>query len=367
MAKHTAEQLRERLSYNPETGSLIWRVQSGRRSLVGKEAGSLASNGRQYVHLEGHMYLAHRVIWCMVHGRWPTENLSALNGDYTDLRLCNYVEISSGKTAQKGGIKRAAGRSGIPGVAWDESRKKWIVMLTRNYKSHNVGRFDTIEEALAARERAIERLDGEPVDLTERQRQYQRVRRRQRLRLLFDKSLVAAGGVSDWKSFDEFASVLEPKDDRHAYLIPADPDKPFGPSNWKWTRREVINWRDKEQKLAANRAHRARNRAAYKDKELRKAFGITIAEFQAMLVEQNGVCLICDRPETTVRRGRIEPLSVDHCHTTGKVRGLLCAQCNKGLGMFHDDPGRIERAAKYIRKHAPSEDRTNVIQLKRKE
>lgn len=367
MAKHNADQLRERFSYDPETGDLIWRVHNGRRSMVGHKAGSLASNGRIYVHLEGHIYMAHRLVWCLVNGRWPEQNLSALNGDYTDLRLSNYAEISHGKTAQKGGVKRAAGKSGVPGVAWDESRKKWIVMITRNYKSHNVGRFDTIEEALAARERAIERLDGEPVDLTERQRQYSRMRRRHQLRLLFNKSLAAAGGVSDWKSFDEFASLLEPKEDRHAYLIPADPDKPFGPSNWKWARREVIDWKDKRQKLEAGRRHRARNRAAYKDKELRKAFGITIADYQAMLVEQNGVCAICDRPETTVRRGRIEPLSVDHCHTTGKVRGLLCAQCNKGLGMFHDKPERIERAVHYLKRHAPTEDRSNVIQLKRKD
>ncbi len=73
--------------------------------------------------------------------------------------------------------------------------------------------------------------------------------------------------------------------------------------------------------------------------------GMTIAEYEAMLVEQGGGCTIC---------GSIEPgqnakrLLIDHCHETGRIRGLLCSSCNRGLGYFGDDPERLSRAARYL-------------------
>lgn len=61
-----------------------------------------------------------------------------------------------------------------------------------------------------------------------------------------------------------------------------------------------------------------------------------------MLESQGGNCKIC-RNKPTRRR-----LDVDHCHDTGKIRGLLCENCNKGLGIFKDDPELFDRAKKYL-------------------
>ena len=73
--------------------------------------------------------------------------------------------------------------------------------------------------------------------------------------------------------------------------------------------------------------------------------------YNEMLQQQNFVCAICLRPETFLGRGgKIRPLCVDHCHTTGKVRGLLCNSCNVALGNLNDDYQRILNAAEYIRK-----------------
>lgn len=58
---------------------------------------------------------------------------------------------------------------------------------------------------------------------------------------------------------------------------------------------------------------------------------------------QGGVCKICRRPETQRKR-----LAVDHCHTTGAVRGLLCITCNAEIGHLLDDPEIIRRAADYV-------------------
>lgn len=57
-----------------------------------------------------------------------------------------------------------------------------------------------------------------------------------------------------------------------------------------------------------------------------------------------GCCWICKKPEPIAGR----KLSIDHCHDTGKVRGLLCTHCNTGLGHFNHDPDRIDKAIRYL-------------------
>lgn len=79
---------------------------------------------------------------------------------------------------------------------------------------------------------------------------------------------------------------------------------------------------------------------ASREANLKHRYGITLVDYNEMLAEQDSRCKICDL-ETT-------GLVVDHCHNSGEVRGLLCSNCNKGLGLFKDSPERMERAAQYI-------------------
>jgi hypothetical protein len=68
---------------------------------------------------------------------------------------------------------------------------------------------------------------------------------------------------------------------------------------------------------------------------LKRFYGISLEDYKKMVVEQNNACLICKRENVS---GPWEnKLVVDHCHKTGKVRGLLCDKCNKGLGQFEDN------------------------------
>lgn len=81
-------------------------------------------------------------------------------------------------------------------------------------------------------------------------------------------------------------------------------------------------------------------------------YGITAEDYLNMLESQQGVCAICKQASPArSRRGVSEDrrLSVDHCHETGKVRGLLCTKCNTGLGMFGDDTARLLSAIYYLR------------------
>jgi hypothetical protein len=80
-----------------------------------------------------------------------------------------------------------------------------------------------------------------------------------------------------------------------------------------------------------------------------ESVGVDALKYAEMFKTQNGVCAICKRPEETkTGRGAIKSLAVDHCHGANKVRGLLCANCNRALGLFRDDPELLRRAASYL-------------------
>jgi len=82
------------------------------------------------------------------------------------------------------------------------------------------------------------------------------------------------------------------------------------------------------------------------DAIIRRTYGITYEEYEQMVEDQGGGCAICGKTES--EEGRRLP--IDHCHTTGKVRGVLCAKCNQALGMFRDDPELLRNAAQYLEK-----------------
>jgi hypothetical protein len=82
------------------------------------------------------------------------------------------------------------------------------------------------------------------------------------------------------------------------------------------------------------------------DRELRDRYGITHSDYEGMLTAQHGHCAIC--PNTPPANGW---LSVDHCHATGEVRGLLCNKCNLGLGLLGDCLEGISSAYSYLAKH----------------
>ena len=76
--------------------------------------------------------------------------------------------------------------------------------------------------------------------------------------------------------------------------------------------------------------------------------GVTPERFDEMLAEQGGRCAICSTTDPGQSHGR---MSIDHDHSTGAVRALLCHGCNAGLGNFKDDPDALEAAARYLRAH----------------
>ncbi len=132
-------------------------------------------------------------------------------------------------------------------------------------------------------------------------------------------------------------------------------------------RRQNVEWRknNHEKRLAYERQYRADNidklraanskwarEARKKDplrlrrRSLRLLYNITLEEYESLLAAQDGVCSICKTPPTNEHHG---VLHVDHCHTGGQNRGLLCHRCNTALGLFKDDPERLTAAIAYLK------------------
>lgn len=110
----------------------------------------------------------------------------------------------------------------------------------------------------------------------------------------------------------------------------------------------------RQKKLASARAYyRSHSQRLKKSPELvrryklQQKYGITIEEYEQMLAQQKGRCMICRKKPSDSKK-----LAVDHCHKTGKVRGLLCHHCNNGLGCFKDDTELMTAAIAYVTRHA---------------
>lgn len=111
-----------------------------------------------------------------------------------------------------------------------------------------------------------------------------------------------------------------------------------------------VFWKPTEQnKPASERARewRKSNPDKAKNADLKKMFGITLDDYNKMREDQKCSCKICGKHEDEERQA----LVVDHSHDTGKVRGLLCSNCNRALGMFKDDITVLQKAIKYLQEN----------------
>lgn len=163
----------ERVKYDPCTGVLAWQELPGhdRQTKVwnarfaGKPAGSENAGGYIEVSLKlpcGKRFrsYAHRIVWALCTGMWPQELVDHRDGDkknnrFGNLRLASYAENAWNTGA------RSWSQSGIKGVSWDASRRKWQASIFVKRKQIALGRYDTKEEAAAAYAEAAARYHGE--------------------------------------------------------------------------------------------------------------------------------------------------------------------------------------------------------------
>jgi len=90
------------------------------------------------------------------------------------------------------------------------------------------------------------------------------------------------------------------------------------------------------------------NKRKFKDLHLQKHYNISIDDYDELFKNQNGVCAICSQSEQSIRN---KSLCVDHCHITQKIRGLLCTNCNRSLGLLKDNCEILEKAKLYLKRY----------------
>lgn len=124
----------------------------------------------------------------------------------------------------------------------------------------------------------------------------------------------------------------------------------IGPTNFKWIIREKTSELQEARKVNAAymREYNTKNKDKQKSRQLQKQYNITLEEYNTLLKTQNHVCAICNNPETLMIKGKLCSLAVDHCHDTGKIRGLLCTKCNRGIGLLRHDIDLLQKAILYL-------------------
>lgn len=108
---------------------------------------------------------------------------------------------------------------------------------------------------------------------------------------------------------------------------------------WKRDNRERYREGQRRRRLQRGPIEIRRER----DQHLQRTYGLTLEDYEFLLVSQRGRCTICGKPDG-------DQLHVDHDHLTGRVRGLLCGNCNRAMGLFHEDAARFEAAGEYLRR-----------------
>ena len=133
-------------------GFLYWKR-------TGRPAGSKNHAGYVRLMIQGKSYMAHRIVFLMLHGRWP-DMVDHINGDKSDNRIENLRECNMSQNCQNIKLK-SNNKSGVKGVSWDKWTNQWRVTFKLNGKQQNLGRFDSLEEATFAANEARTKLHGE--------------------------------------------------------------------------------------------------------------------------------------------------------------------------------------------------------------
>ena len=142
----TAERLRELLHYDPKTGIFTWLV-SRRVVRAGDQAGTVKEDGYLYIKIDQRSHLGHRLAWLYMTGKWPPDQV-----DHRDLVGSHnwWENLRLADNSQNNANSECRAASGIKGVTWVESRKRWQAQITVHGRNIFLGRFSEAGEAAAA-------------------------------------------------------------------------------------------------------------------------------------------------------------------------------------------------------------------------
>lgn len=160
------ETLRQLLTCNPDTGELFWRARTKEMFPTARAANSWNTRyggKRAFTSKDAHGYFqgelfnvafkAHRVVWALVHGEWPVDQLDHINGDRADNRIAN-LRVVSGSENMRNARAPLTNTSGQVGVYWYKQYQKWSASIRTHDRKHFLGYFASFDDAVSARKTA---------------------------------------------------------------------------------------------------------------------------------------------------------------------------------------------------------------------
>lgn len=149
------EKLRRMVRLDPETGRLFWlarnegsKVRSWNTRYAGKEAMTAVSNGSRVGRVFNRMTMAHRVVFALANGRWPTGHVDHIDGDRLNNRPTNLRECTAQQNTWNGSAR--GGSSRFKGVSLHKATGRWSAQATVDGRKHHLGYFGSEEAAAAA-------------------------------------------------------------------------------------------------------------------------------------------------------------------------------------------------------------------------
>lgn len=146
-------ELNRLFDYNENTGILTWKVSLRGPVKAGDQAGAINGCGYVQIKIHGKIYLAHRIIWCLVYSYWPENSIDHKNRNRSDNRLLNLREVSS-QCNMRNADQLSNNNSGVKGVCWVKRANRWKAAIMISKKSHHLGYFTDFTEAVYHRREA---------------------------------------------------------------------------------------------------------------------------------------------------------------------------------------------------------------------
>jgi hypothetical protein len=142
-------ELRQLLDYDPNTGHLTWIKKINKGTVLKSRAGTKQADGYRSVKLYGRKYLEHRLIWCWVHGDYPSQHLDHINHIRDDNRIINLREVTISENARNRLTRNS--RTGEKGIWYCRRRKRYIAEIVLNGKKIYQASFEDPDEAIKQR------------------------------------------------------------------------------------------------------------------------------------------------------------------------------------------------------------------------
>lgn len=158
----------------------------------------------------------------------------------------------------------------------------------------------------------------------------------------------------EWMDFWDFVKGVGERPTPRHFLVRFNPE-PFGPDNFCWKEFQQRQPGESKKDWYARKwaSQQVMHPMRERKRDLYRRFGLSVEQYDVMWKAQKGKCAICGQSETAIepKTGSVKRLAIDHCHTTNKIRDLLCWRCNSALGRVGESIDLLKKMISYIRKH----------------